>query len=312
VFVDANLAPATTTKTYGIVSGATAGNPATLLNTITVPFYTQRIDPNMGVVLIGKSTVKSWYNAFVASARKPFAKGLEAQFYYTYGKSLDQGAVAGQYGTFYGTDSPVDPANQAAEKGYSDNDQRHRFIAQIVYKPTFKLDNRVARYIGNGWTLATNVTLASGQPLSASISGYPSGGPDGGLTGAEVSNSGGAIGGRPAQYMRNSYTLSGMEQIDLRMAKELPITEKLKMQVLAEAFNLFNRRNVFGENATAFNYAKPDSNTGATHVNLCPSSIGGITGCLSPSSSFQAISSTSGGNGLYTARQLQMSAKIIF
>jgi len=314
VFVDANLQPASTTKTYDVVTSAVAGTPASLVSSFTVPYYTARVDPNMGVVLVGKSTVKSWYNALVISARKPLSAGLEAQFNYTYGKSLDQGAVAGQYGTFYGTDSPVDPNNQKAEKGPSDIDQRQRFTGLLIYRPTFtkKISNSILRYAADGFLFSTNLTFASGQPLAASISGYPSG-IDGGVTGAEVSNSGGATGGRPPQFERNFYTLPGMEQIDFRIARDFAINEKLRLQFLGEAFNLFNHTNVFSQNATAYTYQAVNAGAGITSANYCPATFAGSTnGCLSPSPTFRATTSTTSANGLYSSRQLQVSAKIIF
>src|ERR1017187_9008637 len=59
-FADANLAPATTTKNYDILSatGATA-------QTYTVPFYTSRINTNTGGIFVGYSDVNSWYNSMV-------------------------------------------------------------------------------------------------------------------------------------------------------------------------------------------------------------------------------------------------------
>jgi hypothetical protein len=319
VFVDANLVPATTTRTFDIVTGAVAGTPATYITSVTVPYYTTRIDPTMGVVLVGKSTVKSWYNALVVSARKPLSAGLEVQLNYTYGKSLDQGAVAGQYGTFYGTDSPIDPNNQKAEKGPSDIDQRQRFSGLILYRPTFtkKISNPTLRYIADGFLFSTNLTFATGQPVSAMLSGTIPG-VDGGVTGAEVSNAGVPTAGRVPQLMRNLYNLPSMYQVDFRVSRDFPITEKVRMQVLGEAFNLFNHTNVFGENTTAYYFDAVNTSTSTTTANYCPSTFAnGTAGCLSPntgtgSNAFRATNSTSSTNGLYTARQLQFSAKIIF
>jgi hypothetical protein len=182
----------------------------------------------------------------------------------------------------------------------------------LVYRPTFtkKIKNSTARYIADGFLFSTNLTFATGQPLSATVSSFtPTGGIDGGVTGGEVSNSGGITGGRPPQFMRNQYYLPGMKQVDLRVSRDLPITEKVRMQFLGEAFNLFNHTNVFAQNAGAYSYQK----IGTTATSACPSSIAtGTAGCLSPVSTFQQTTATSSTNGLYTARQLQVSAKIIF
>jgi len=118
--------------------------------------------------------------------------------------------------------------------------------------------------------------------------------------------------------MRNFYNLPSMYQVDFRIARDFPITEKVRMQVLGEAFNLFNHTNVFGQNSTAYYFDAVNTSTSTTTANYCPSTFAtGTAGCLSPntgtgSSAFRATNSTSSTNGLYTARQLQFSAKIIF
>ncbi len=81
---------------------------------------------------MGQSVINSWYNAGVLTFRKPMSHGLELLFNYTYSKSIDDGAVAGANGTFFGTDPPVDPLNQRRENADSDLDQRHRFVASMV------------------------------------------------------------------------------------------------------------------------------------------------------------------------------------
>ena len=57
IFIDTNLAPSTTTRSYDVtnISGATQLS-------ITEPFYTGRIDPT-GPILTGFSDVNSWYTA---------------------------------------------------------------------------------------------------------------------------------------------------------------------------------------------------------------------------------------------------------
>ena len=47
---------------------------------------------------------------------------------YTLAKASDGGQVPGQFGTFNGTDTPIDPYNRKLEYGRSDLDQRQRFV----------------------------------------------------------------------------------------------------------------------------------------------------------------------------------------
>ncbi len=178
IFLDANLAPSTTTKSYDILnsSGATT-------QTYTVPFYTTRINTNTGEVFIGTSDVNSWYNSMVLTVRRPMRHGLEFTANYTFSKAFDGAQVAGNFGTFNGTDYPIDPYNRKLEYGLSDLDQRQRFVANAVWMPSAKdLANQAARMILDGWAFSTIVTMSTGQPVTPYITGAPS--PlDGGVSG---------------------------------------------------------------------------------------------------------------------------------
>ena len=294
VFADVNMYPSTTTKSYDVLAG-----PSGAAQTVTYPFYTTRIDPT-GVILVGYSDVNSWYNSMVLTWKRPMRRGLEFILNYTLSQATDGGQVPGQYGTFYGTDSPVDPNNRKLEYGPSDLDQRHRFTGTFVWMPTIKSGNRAANLLVNGFALSSIVTMTTGQPITGSISGYPSGGPDGGLTGGVVSNSGGSIGGRPNWIGRNIYNLPNFYNVDFRLARGFKLTEKLQLRLAGEAFNLFNHTNIVSLNTTQYNFTNAGSGACAGHTN----------GCLNPNASFLAPTGSS--NGLYGPRQLQISARLEF
>ena len=296
VFVDANVAPATASRSYDITSasGVTA-------STITEPFYTQRLNPGTGVILTGASVVNSWYNGFVVTLRRQFSHGLELLANYTLSKSIDDGQVPGSFGTFYGTDVTLDPKNQKYENALSDLDQRHRFVGSAVYVPPYeKIANRPVRLILGGFTFATIVTVATGQPVTGQISGFPTGGVDGGVTGGEVSNSGSATGGRIPQVGRNTFTGPSLHNVDFRIMRQFSLGERVKLQLLGEAFNIFNHTNINSVNTTAYNYTAAGSGACNGHVN----------GCLVPNPTF--LAPTSSTDNLYGARQLQVSGKITF
>jgi hypothetical protein len=81
--------------------------------------------------------------------------------------------------------------------------------------------------------------------------------------------------------------------------------ERVSLQVIGEAFNLFNHTNISSVNGTAFNYANAVAGS-----STCPTSL--YTGCLTPNATFLSPTSSSSTNGLYAARQLQFSAKVVF
>jgi hypothetical protein len=244
----------------------------------------------------------------ILTLRRPLSHGLDMVFNYTLSKSIDDGAVSGQFGTFYGTDDPVNPANQRQENALSDLDQRQRFVGSLVWTPLFtkKIPNRAARAVFDGFAFSSVLTFATGMPVTGSMSGYPSNGVDGGLTGGVASNSAAATGGRIPWIGRNTFKGPGMQDIDFRVMREFRIRERMKLQFLGEAFNLFNHTNIFSVNTTAYNF------TALGGAGCSASANAGTNGCLTPNAAFLTPTSSSSANGLYGARQLQVSAKFIF
>jgi len=296
IFVDSNLAPSTTTKSYDVTSSS--GSTA---QTISVPFYTSRIDPT-GPILTGFSDVNSWYNSFVLTFHKQTSKGLEFTANYTLSKTVDGGQVAGSNGTFNGTDIAIDPYNRKLEYALSDLDQRHRLVANAIYYPQFtKHLTKPARLVFDGFNFSLIVTAGSGFPITPLINmGTPPGGIDGGPTGGAVNNSGTANGGRAPWITRNSLNLPNFKSVDFRIGREFKVWERVRFSVLGEAFNLLNSTNILSVNATAYNFTAAGSGICAGHTN----------GCLAANPAYLAPTSTS--NNLYGARQLQVSAKLVF
>ena len=300
VYVDANLAPATGTRSYDITNLA-----GVTQSSVTVPFYTQRLNPATGVILAGFSDLNSWYNSLVLTLRKNMSHGFEFLANYTFSRAIDGGQVAGINGTFFGTDPPFDPLRRKLEYGTSDLDQRHRFVGSALWAPSFRwISNKPVRYVADGFNFGTIVTLTTGQPLTESISGFPSGGPDGGLTGGDVSLLGSSTGGRAPFLPRNNFYLPNLYNIDFRVAKDIRITEKLKLALVGEAFNLFNHPLITlagpGSPPNAFNFTNAGTGVCAGHTNAC----------VVPNASFPTPTQTT--SAVYAPRQLQISARLSF
>jgi len=303
VFVDANIDPVNgvTSKTYDVLTSAGA-----VSTSFTEPFYTQRLNPATGVILTGESILNSWYNALVLSWRKPMSHDLELFVDYTFSKSQDDGQVEGQFGTFYGTDYPVNPFNIKAENSLSDLNQTHHFGSTVVWTPSYfkGASSRVERGFLSGWILSTAVGAGSGQPVTPNLVQSSYGGIDGGPTGAVVNNSGTNTGGRAPWLGRNSLTGPGFFDMDARIGRNVPIHERARLQLRVDAFNLLNHQNVLSVNTSAFNFISAGSGA-------CPAASGGKpAGCFVPNSSFLAPTSTSG--LLLGARQMQFSARLNF
>jgi outer membrane receptor protein involved in Fe transport len=301
VFVDTNLAPATTTKSYDVTD-----QTGKTLQQVTVPFYTARLNPQTGIILTGFSSLNSWYHGLVVSVRKPFSNGLELLANYTVSKAIDDGQVIGTNGTFNGTDTPLDPRNQKLENSLSDLDQRQRFVTSLYWVPPFsKISNTPTRLMLNGFSFGGIVTIASAGPQTGFVSGAPFGAPDFGVTGGEVSSFGGFTGGRVPYTGRNTFKApTTLRTVDFRISRDIPIHERFKLQLNGEAFNLFNHTNFTSVLTNAVNFTAHSATSttcnNAQHTNDC---LVARTDFLLPSAA---------GNALYGARQLQVSAKLIF
>ena len=309
-FVDNNINPSSGvfTATYDVLNSA-----HTITQTFTEPFYTQRLNTT-GVILTGESVLNSWYNGLVLKWRKPMAHDLDLLADYTFSKSQDNGQVPGQFGTFYGTDYPVNPFNLRAENALSDLNQTHHFGSAVVWTPSYfhGASSKLERGFLDGWILSTGVGAGSGQPVTPNLvqstyggitgSGIPTG-IDGGPTGAVVNNSGTNTGGRAPWLGRNSFTGPGFFNMDARIGRNVPIRERAQLQLRVDAFNLLNHQNVLSVNTSAFNFAAPGTSG-------CPAVSTGFSGCFVPNASFLQPTSTSG--LLLGARQMQFSARLNF
>jgi len=106
--------------------------------------------------------------------------------------------------------------------------------------------------------------------------------------------------GRAGWLARNPAMGPGYADWDFRLARQFSITEKLKLQLLGELFNVTNHTNVLSVNTTAFTYAAAGSGACAGHTNAC----------LVPSPTYLAPTSTS--SLIFGPRQVQISGRLTF
>jgi hypothetical protein len=228
--------------------------------------------------------------------------GFEFVANYTLAKATDGGQVPGQFGTFNGTDTPVDPYNRKLEYALSDLDQRNRFTGSVVWAPTYakKIPNKALRLIAQDFVFAAIVSAGNGQPVTGTISGNPAGAIAGGPTGGAVNNSGTATGGRNPAIARNSYVSPGTKDVDFRIGRDFRFNERVRLSLVGEAFNLFNFTNVYNVNTQQYSYSGPGTGVCAGHTN----------GCLVPATTF--LTPTATNNNLNGARQLQITGRFTF
>jgi hypothetical protein len=248
-FVDTNLAPPTANVAVSVVGGPFGGQ------TYLTPIYTAaRPNPAFAQITEIRSDVWSKYNALVLQANRRLDSGLQFQINYTLSRASDNGQSSV---TFTSNNLPFNAFDQSGEGALSNFDRRHKFVASLVYSTSFASlkDNKVARAIFNGWTIAPIVNAFSGQRYTGTISGSISAAsfgfastPAGGANG-----SGGST--RFALVPRNFFKQPSIWYVDLRLSRRFRITEKTNLELLAEGFNLFNRTQVTGVTTTIYTYS---------------------------------------------------------
>jgi len=277
-FVNINLARATQVTNFSVVGGPFNGQ------TITVPRFTtaSRINTNFGAITEVQPVIYTKYVAMVAQLNRRFTNNLQYQINYTLSESRDNGQNSQ---TFTSTNSVFDPYDLNWEKGVSDFDVRHKFVASAVWHPDYvSRDNRLAHAIASGFNIAPILTITSGTPYSANVSGNISGAPTGGggLTGS-------AGGNRFPLNARNNFRHPKIWNLDLRISRRFAFTESMNLELLAEGFNVFNRSQIVNVDTTAYN-------------------LSGSTLTFRPQ--FQSTSFTS--NFFIRERQLQFAARFEF
>ncbi len=162
-FYDRNLSVPTSTQSYTISGGPYDGK------TVTVPaFRGSRPNTNYGSITEIASKVRSTYNAMALQLNRQFSGGLQFQFNYTLSKATDTLQTSQ---TFTTSNTPTNVFDPDADKGRSNFDRRHKFVANVVYSPRVKSGNSAFQAIADGWTLSPIVTILSGIPIDAGLSG---------------------------------------------------------------------------------------------------------------------------------------------
>lgn len=275
-FRDVNLALPEATALIAI-----AGTTSTLSYQ---QFVLPRPIAGFGRILLMESSANSIYHALVLQVWKRYAHGFQLSGSYTFSKTIDDNPEPIAVNP-PATDNLLlsDATNPRADRGPGVNDQRHRFVLSGIWQiGEARSFARVSRMLLGGWESSGIFTAQSGLLYSALVS-------------FDLNNDGNSNNDRTPGLGRNTFHLPRSISLDPRVTKNLPITEKVRLQLIAEAFNIFNHGNIASVRTTQF-----------------ARSICGIPGapCLvrqnTGLNTFGAPTATSG------PRILQLSAKFVF
>jgi hypothetical protein len=240
----------TTTTNFTYTINSASGSPT---GTYTVPVMTgKRPDTRYGTVAYAENGVNSYYNGLAVQVNKRFTHGLQALASYTWSHEIDDGQSYGESTNNLWLSGPsywLNNGNYKADKGSGTLDQRHRFALSWVWAPTFThRTDAFSKYVVNGWQLSSITTMQTGWPYGSSVV-YVSDTPVTGMF-SNYSLNGSGLSQRVPWGQVNDYRLPSMYRSDARLSKIIPITERARLYLNFEVFNLANTWAATGFNSS--------------------------------------------------------------
>ena len=142
---------------------------------------------------------------------------------------------------------PQDNNNLKAERSNSLFDQRHRFVfSGLVTSPAgWRSAGGFSRVLAD-FSVAPIIEISSGRPFNI-LTGVDTNADQSSQTDRPSVDANGVL-TLPAPFAagtlrRNAGVTTGYASFDMRISRVIPIAERLKLNVIAEGFNLFNRFN---------------------------------------------------------------------
>ncbi len=203
---------------------------------------------------------RNWYHSWQTQLTRRFAQGLSLSAAYTLSKSLDT-LSNNIYSRLL--DNPFD---LSYNRGRSDFDRRHAFVASWVWSPELRFESGALNAILGNWTLTGIHTLQSGLPMTFAMGDDVALDGTGSrqhaqLTGSPIAREHGSRGDMIAQFFntgafvptaqvprgiygdlgRNILSGPGMANNDMSAMKDIPVAEGKRLQFRAEFFNAFNQ-----------------------------------------------------------------------
>jgi hypothetical protein len=218
------------------------------------------------------SNGNSWYNALTFNLSKRFSHGFELLSSYTWSHSIDDSTDL---------QSPLEPQDSRfpnLERSNSVNDQRHRWVNSAVFQAAgAKSGDGFFKHLIADFTFSPIIEYSSGRPYNVitgtdtrldlgasqarpSVGGATSSpfipGVTFGAANVCLKNDGTTFtvplvsppAGCNGSLGRNRFTSPNFFQVDTRLSRRIPLGERFKIDVIADAFNLLNRTNIAAVN----------------------------------------------------------------
>jgi len=241
----------------------------------------------LGAIDEFQSAASSIYNGATLSIDRRVAHGTYLRLSYTYARAMDDGQdalVAGQPATVQNSYEPN------AERGASVTDQRHALVAAFSVEPRpFHRGHELAGHFFNNWKLSSVVNYGSGRPVTATVAGDPN-------------QDGNDLNDRLPGYRRNAFTGPDYATADLRLTRRIHLSERFKLDFVAEAFNLSNRDN-----------QRVDITSNGLVANASTFVQSYVTDGIAPYPGYYELPGNfMKPNAAYAPRQIQLALKLVF
>jgi hypothetical protein len=252
----------------------------------------------------------SHYNGIVLALQRKFSAGLQAQFSYTWSHATDTVSNGGvlPWSIDDSLQTLISPFGQDLNYGNADYDARHSLNANYVYELPFKFGNGFVNNLIGGWTVSGNFFYHTGFPFTVtdstaltSLVGNGTGlalpaniassvnfmacsnGPSidvnapGCLSKSQfksVNSSTFPIPGYFSNQRRNQFIGPHYFNTDLSLRKAFKLTERFRLSVGANAYNVLNHPNFGNPTATL------SGSTGSFYTTVAPptSALGAFLG----------------------------------
>ena len=218
--------------------------------------------PVSGINLL-ENSAQSWYQAGYVNVRRRFTRGWTFLANYTFAKNLSD--APDFRSPMFESAAPQDNSNLRLEKGLA-CDVRHRFALSMVYGIPALKKNGFVNTLTKDWRLSAIYQAQSGFPFTISVFGDTANAGTllgenpirANYTGQAVFDANSRTADRwfntaafatPAAFTfgnvgRNTVYGPGRQTLDLALQREFAMTETIKVQVRAEAFNALNHTNL--------------------------------------------------------------------
>src|SRR6266436_5852380 len=172
----------------------------------------------VGLLYYTDNSGNSVYHGATLSVTQRAGQYFRLNANYTFSKTLDDGTFT----TFVST--PQDLYKRSLERANSNQDVRHRFIANFTAIGPQKTFLRNTE-------LSSIVTLQGARPFTMFV-------------GFDANNDTNPVTDRVGYAARNTYWGDKLKTVDLRLSQAFKFREKQRIDVAVDAFNAFNRPNV--------------------------------------------------------------------